>query len=166
MPRDTKSVQILQERAHYLATNEVSHQQTEGLVSYLQFRLGNESYGIPYPYAKEVIHFIKPTKVPFASNSILGVINRHGILVPVFDLKKLFHLESCPSENNYLILIQCNDMTIGFTVDNINENHSYEPSTLDATFNSEELIKSEYILGIHDGITAIINVEAILAELL
>ena len=165
MPKNKEAARVLCERANYLARNEINNKEKAGVISYIKFRLGtNERYGIPYLYAKEVIQYVPPTKVPFVPDYIAGVINRRGGLLPVFDLKQLFHIQSTPAEYTHIILIAYNNMTVGVLADSIEGSDTYEPSTLDASLTSEALIKPDYIVGLHQGVTAIINVKAILSE--
>ena len=166
MPKNSVATRVLYERAAILAAHELDIKEQEGFVSYIKFRLGaNERYGISYHYAKEVMQHTSPEKVPFVPNYIAGVINHRGALLPVLDLKQLFHIQPGTHENTHIILIHCHRMTVGFLVDGIEGNDAYDPMALETTLACEEIMKPGYIEGLHQGITAIINVEAILADI-
>jgi len=162
MPKHKEASRILLARANHLAIHDLDKKEKEGFISYIKFRLGvNECYGVPYHYTKEVMQHIIPTKVPFVPDFIAGVINRRGSLLAVFDLKKMFHIQSSTVEHGYIILITNQHMTVGFLADSIDGSDTYDPTTLDTALPSEDLTKSDYIIGLHKGVTAIINVDAI-----
>ncbi len=165
MPKNKEAERVLHERANYLAIPDPDIKEKKEFVSYIRFRLGtNENYGIPYHYAKEVIQYIPPTKIPFVPDYIAGVINRRGALLPVFDLKQIFHIQAPAAEPTHIILITDGNMTIGILASRIEGSDTYDPSMLDASLTSEDLIKPDYIVGLHQGMTAIINVDAILSD--
>lgn len=165
MPKQKEATRILHERANYLAIHETDTKEKKGFISYIKFRLGaNESYGVPYHYTKEVMQHMTPIKVPFLPDFIAGVINHRGALLAVFDLKKLFHIQSSVVNQAYVILITNQHMTVGILADSIDGSDAYDPTALDAALLSEDIIKPEYIVGLHQGLTAIINVDAILSD--
>jgi chemotaxis signal transduction protein len=165
LPTDKESYRILQERADFLATTTPDPKENKKSVSYIKFHLGeHEWYGIPYYYAKEVIRNIPPTKIPFVPHYIVGVINRHGALITVFDLKQRLNLQSSINENNHIILVTSKNTTVGFLVDHIEGADIYDPTALDTHLTSGWMAKSQYIIGLHQGIIAILNVETLLSD--
>jgi purine-binding chemotaxis protein CheW len=166
LPKDAISQQILLERAHLLAKEKVNKDEQESLIKYIRFRLGqNESYGIPYEKTNEIIENTLLTRVPHVPFFIAGVINRRGTLIAVIDLKKLFRSPATEEiGNNYIIIVHTqNNMVIGILVDYIDESDVYNPSLLDPAISSQG-VASQYILGIHEGRTAIINIETMLSD--
>lgn len=167
MPQDEDALHILHSRAQQFAISNTKQDSTQNDgVKYICFSLGNthERYGIPYHYATEVISNVKPSKLPKAPKHIAGVINRRGNLIAVIDLKYFFHTNLPDSnKNTYIIVITAKDTTIGILADNIEGSYVYEPSQLDPPFTFLDLIKPELIIGLHQGVTAIINVEALIS---
>jgi len=166
MPQGEEDLRILHERAELFAKHAIDNIENAHEVSYVKFRLGvHEQYGIPYQYAKEVMHNVTLTKLPFVPSLIAGIINRRGMLLAVLDLKQLFHIQPTEYDNNsYIIVVMGNGMTIGILADGIEGSNAYDPITLDVSLSSDGVIKPEYIVGLHKGRTAIINVEGILSD--
>lgn len=54
---------------------------------YLTFKLGNEGFALEISKVREVLDYIKITKVPRTPEFMLGVINLRGNVVPVVDLR-------------------------------------------------------------------------------
>jgi purine-binding chemotaxis protein CheW len=65
-------------------------QEQSGSQQYLTFMLGGETYGIGIMAVKEIIEFSGITEVPMMPESIRGVINLRGAVVPVMDLAARF----------------------------------------------------------------------------
>jgi len=165
LPTDKESYRILHERADFLAMTTLDTKDNKKNISYIKFHLGKQEwYGIPYHYAKEVIRNITPTKIPFVPHYIVGVINRHGALIAVFDLKQRLNLQSSNNENAHIILVTFNNITVGFLVDHIEGSETYDPNALDTRLTSRWMVKSEYIVGLHQGVIAILNVESLLSD--
>ncbi len=166
IPTDQISKNVLIQRAKMLSVkHEVNDEQKTSLVNYIRFKLGNnEFYGIPYEKIKEVMNNFLLTSVPNLPSFVAGIINLRGILITVIDLKILFgipHTES--SENPQVIVVNKENMLVGILIDNIIGNDFYDPSSLDLPLLSQS-IAPEFILGINQGVTAIINIETILAD--
>jgi purine-binding chemotaxis protein CheW len=65
-------------------------QEQSGSQQYLTFMLGGETYGLRIMAVKEIIEFSGITEVPMMPESIRGVINLRGAVVPVMDLAARF----------------------------------------------------------------------------
>jgi len=166
MPNSASDLNILRQRAEFLAKQDITDTENKNLISYIRFRLGeNEHYGIPYHHAKEVMRNIIPTILPNVPRFIAGVINRRGALIAVVDLKQLFHSSATKYDKEaHVIIIEGKDITIGVLTNNIEGSGEYDPNLLDAPLHFNNAIKSNYILGLHHGTTAIIQVEAVIAD--
>jgi len=62
------------------------------IAQYLTFTLADEQYAVNVQYVWKVLEYTQITKVPNTSDFMLGVINLHGSVVPVMDLRKKFNL--------------------------------------------------------------------------
>jgi len=167
LPQGAEEQSVLQERADRIAKQVIANIQKTDIDTYVCFRLGpHEQYGLRFQQAKEVMHNLSPTKLPHAPDFIAGVINRRGSLLAVLDLKRLFHIKPDGYEKDtYILVAMGKKMTIGILADTIEGSRSYDPNTLDAPLPSEGIIKSEYISGLHQGTTALINIDAILSDI-
>lgn len=166
LPQDKEALDVLQDRAGKIARQVITNLQKTSEDAYICFRLGaREQYGLPYSHAKEVMHNLSPTPLPHAPEFIAGVINRRGALLAVLDLKRLFHIQAPETASPYIVILTGNQMTVGVLADSIEGSRAYDPGNLDAPLPTEGLIKPEYILGLHQAQTALLNVDAILSDL-
>jgi len=71
-------------------TNSAASKDGGAPAQYLTFMLGGEAFGIGIMAVKEIIEFGSITEVPMMPDSIRGVINLRGAVVPVMDLAARF----------------------------------------------------------------------------
>lgn len=168
MPKSEQTQKILDKHAKRLAQQAHKKSSTGNLTTYIRFRLGTKDYyGIPYQFAKEVMPKPKITQVPCVPDFVTGVINWRGVLLSVLDLKKFFRLQSTSSSDNtnaYIIVIAEKGIMLGILTDNIEGSDMFDSENIDAPFSSQKFVKPEYILGLHKGSTAIINIKSIIAS--
>jgi purine-binding chemotaxis protein CheW len=167
MPCSKKSKAILHARAELIANNLIETIDESEKANYIRFYLGqNEQYGIDYIYIKEVVDKVMITKLPCAPHFIAGIINRRGALLPIIDLKKLFFNEPAGSINaDNIIIVSANNITMGFLADRIEGNTRYNEHSLHEPLLSETITNIEFIVGLHQAKTAMINVDAVISYL-
>ena len=93
---------------------------------YLTFMLGGELFAIGILVIKEIIEYGQLTTVPMMPESIRGVINLRGAVVPVIDLSARFGREPAQTTRRTCIVIievQSEDghQVVGLIVDAVNE---------------------------------------------
>lgn len=165
MPKDEAAQRILHERAVQLASYEPGISEQNG-VAYVRFRLGpNEHYGIAYQYVHEVLHYVSIAKPPFVPEFITGVINWRGALISVIDLMKFFHPGRLESSSKIIIIINANDVTFGLLINRVEGNGIYQPNQLGTPLTSVNVAHTEYILGLDQAVTAILNIDALVLGL-
>lgn len=163
MPKSKEALRILQARAQELAKYEESASESNG-IAYVQFRLGqNESYGIAYQYVHEILHNITLAKPPGVPDFIAGVINWRGSLITVVDLLKFFHPDPTEHKNEFIIVCNINDSTLGLLVNRVEGSAVYQSSQLSIPLSSANVTNPEYILGLDQSVTAILNVDVLVA---
>ncbi len=72
----------------------------------LTFKLGESNFAIPIDYVVRVEQAAAITKIPNLPQHILGLLNHHGTLIPVVDIRSALTFESSPlrPENQFIIL--------------------------------------------------------------
>lgn len=168
MPSKVGEQTILHERAERLAIQKTNVNEIKKDVNYVCFRLGQrELYGIPYHSAKEVLNSYKMTQVPFVPDYIAGVINHRGLLLPILNIKKLLQLQGKTAqtkENGFIIIVYANKITMGILVDNIEGDDSFDSTNLEIPSSPIGKIKADYVIGLHKGKIAILNVDSIILD--
>ncbi len=89
---------------------------------YLTFVIDNEIFGIDIAHVIEIIPVPAITWIPENPESIKGIINLRGSIIPVIDVRIRFEKEErAYDELTCIIVIEYEDNHIGMIVDTINE---------------------------------------------
>ena len=87
---------------------------------YLGFKLNHKTFGLEAKDVLRVSQIVEITPVPQASETIMGIINVMGEVVPVVDLRKQLNFPARSiSYSDYLIIVRTNDQSLSFVVDEI-----------------------------------------------
>lgn len=165
MPRDPATCKVLAERGLAIA-KPVSQQRYEQRAEYLRFRLGAvELYGIPYHYLDGLRYIGKLSQVPCTPKFIAGVVNYRGELLTVLDLKQFFRIPPlAQAGESRIIVVKHAGVRVGLLVDDVEGNEAYQRAELAPPLGSDGVTNMEYVLGIHDGCVALLNIEAMLND--
>jgi len=133
--------------------------------------IGKERYGIDLPDVAEVFPPLRPTRVPGTAAVFAGVINVHGEIRPVIDLRRLLGIDPVTDTVQKaglarVILLRRNGREMGLQIDTVEqirwigpeENGSREPS-------GTSLQISTYIKGSTKDLLMLLSTEALFAEL-
>jgi purine-binding chemotaxis protein CheW len=94
---------------------------------YLTFELAGETYGIGILKIREIIKVMEITSLPNASNSVRGVINLRGKIIPVVDLRMRFGVEAAEfTDRTCIVVVDLENEAgvrtlVGATVDSVSE---------------------------------------------
>ncbi|WP_457674580.1 chemotaxis protein CheW [Thiolapillus sp.] len=105
-------------------------QSEQGTNQYLTFCLAGEEYGINILKVQEIRGWSDVTPMPNTPESILGVINLRGTVVPIIELRRHFGLpEASRGPTTVIIVIKAEDdkgnqRTMGMVVDAVSEVHN------------------------------------------
>ncbi len=95
---------------------------TEELLQLVGFKIGEEEFAVDILRVQEIIKMIMMTKVPNTPEYVKGVINLRGRIIPVIDLRKRLGLkEKEADQNSRIIVVEIEENTIGFIVDEVSE---------------------------------------------
>ncbi len=86
------------------------------------FKLDNEEYGLDIMKVSGIEKYQKVVKTPNSPAYIEGIINLRGEVLPIYSLRKKFSLQQKePDDETKIIVVNTNDMKIGFVVDSVKE---------------------------------------------
>lgn len=92
------------------------------LEKYLTFIVDNEVYGLEILKVREIVAMIHISKVPLVPNYVKGVINLRGKVIPVIDIRLKFGMEDVEyNEHTTIIIVDIEELSIGFIVDETSE---------------------------------------------
>lgn len=142
----------------------------EPLGKHLTFRLGAELYGVAILSVREIIALMDITPVPRTPESMRGVINLRGKIIPVIDLRLKFGMSATEETELTCIVVvdlPCGGQTIqmGVLVDSVEEVLDIDAEHLEEMprFGSE--VDTDFIRGvgkIEDKVVMLLDVRRIL----
>ena len=103
------------ERTRKNSVSSAAGSKMSGLVS---FSLDDRRFAIPLSAVKRIERIVAITPLPKAPDIVVGIINFHGQVIPVVDIRSRFNMTSRPLElNDQLLIIQTGARSIAFIVD-------------------------------------------------
>lgn len=121
----------------------------ETILQLVTFKIEDEEFAIDILKVHEINKMMTITKIPNASESIKGVINLRGKIIPVVDLrKKLGFIEKPHDKSTRIIVVECDSIILGFIVDSVSEVLRIPENTIEPPPSVVSGISSEFIEGI------------------
>lgn len=118
--REAKAVEaVWRERAVRLSERPISAGPAQNAFPVLVLGMGKERYGIDLPDVAEVLPLLRPTPVPGAPAVFAGVINVHGEIRPVIDLKRFLGMEAAEDGHPRVILLRKDGRELGLQIDSV-----------------------------------------------
>ncbi len=156
---------ILRERALIFAREVDSADTAEEVLTIIEFRLANETYGIASAFVREVYPLKDFTPLPDTPAFILGIINVRGSILSVVDMKKFFNLpDKGLGELNKVIIIHDSNMEFGILADSIIGTFSIPLKDIQPSPNTVSGIGVDYLRGVTDNCVIILDAEKILGD--
>lgn len=121
----------------------------EEILQLVTFKLDTAEFGIDIYKVQEINKMMDLTKVPNTPSYIEGVVNLRGRIIPVFSLRQKVGLQ--PKENDSetrIIVIELEENTIGFIVDEVKEVLRIPKEITEAPPDIIAGINSDYTTGI------------------
>jgi purine-binding chemotaxis protein CheW len=89
-------------------------------VTFVTFHLGSQTYALPISNVQQIIEMVTITPLPQVDPAVVGVINFHGSLVPVLNMRRLLNLpDLAPTLHTPLIMVNVSDRLTGLLVDEV-----------------------------------------------
>jgi purine-binding chemotaxis protein CheW len=119
---------------------------------YLTFYLGDEGYGLEILKVQEIIGMQEITKIPRTPDSVKGVINLRGKVIPVVDLRRKFGMiEQDRTRKTCIIVVQVSregsGLIMGIIVDEVSEVLNISEDQIEAAPSLGTHVDTHFILG-------------------
>ena len=113
------------------------------------FRIGNETFGVRIASVREIVRVPEITSVPSAPDTVEGVINLRGKIIPVMDLRKRFgHVDIQPDKKNRILVVELQNKLIGLIVNAASEVLKIPPSEIEPPGSVFAEGESSYVTGV------------------
>ena len=139
---------------------------------YLTFALEGEVYGFPILKVKEILGMRAVTPLPQTSESVLGVINLRGLIIPVIDLRRKFGLAPQVFDRRTSIIVldlvvEGDPLLLGVVVDAVQEVQTIADDKINRLAGLESKARTSAVQGVAEtplGIRILVDADKILAE--
>lgn len=113
------------------------------------FRIGEETFGVRIASVREIVRVPEITSVPNAQETIEGVINLRGKIIPVIDLRKRFgQAEIHSDKKNRILVVELENKLIGLIVNSASEVLKIPPSEIESPGSVFADGESSYVTGV------------------
>lgn len=131
----------------------------------LQFRLAWEDYAVEVRFVREVSLLAQLTPVPCTPPFVLGIVNLHGEIVSVIDLKTFFELPAQGlGDLNRLIVLEGEGMRFGILADAITGLASLPLAELQPALPTLTGLRARYLRGVTPARTVVLDAGLLLAD--
>ncbi|MDP2861973.1 MAG: chemotaxis protein CheW [Desulfobacterales bacterium] len=92
------------------------------LIRLVNFNLDDQKYALFLSAVIRIIRVVEITSLPKAPEIVLGVINMHGLIIPVFDIRKRFRLPPRDMQlDDQMIVGYTSKRTVALLVDSVSD---------------------------------------------
>jgi chemotaxis signal transduction protein len=156
---------VWRERANRLSQRAVRAEVGQNALPVLVLGIGKERYGIDLPDVTEVLPPVRVTPVPGAAAVFSGVINVHGEIRPVIDLRRLLGMKTVrDGDLSRVILLRREGREIGLQIDSVEQIRWIGSGDLQSAGNADRG-SSHYIKASTKDLLMLLSAEALFTEL-
>lgn len=141
-------------------------QERDEVWQFIGIRLGNETYGIPVGKIKEITKPLQITAIPGTAPHIMGLMNLHGEILCIADVKILLNMgKAIPEENSRVVVIKTAEGPVGIFCDEVIDIYDIKEKNIEATLSTLSAEISAYIQGmvqVESGLMGILDIEKLL----
>jgi purine-binding chemotaxis protein CheW len=158
--------QILRERARVLAketTQDAALQ--EETMRVVEFSLARERYAVEAVFVRSVQQAPQLTPIPCTPAFVLGIINVHGRILSVVDLRAFFDLPPISTaQREAVIILRTEKLELGVLIDEVLGSWLLPVKSVKTVAAGRFGIRREYLRGIVDEQIIVLDVERILSD--
>jgi purine-binding chemotaxis protein CheW len=161
--RDKKK--ILKSRAKKLSIGEEKKGEKTAYREVLEFILGGERYALEIGYIREIYPMKEYTVLPCTPPFITGIINVHGQVLTIMDMKKFFDLpEKGLTDLNKAIIVRKDDIELGILADEVLGFRNIGELELQPGFPILKDLRADFLKGMTSEGLIVIDVSRLLSD--
>jgi chemotaxis signal transduction protein len=127
----------------------------------LTFSLAKQRYGLLVADVVEVVAMVELMTVQEAPEAILGMVNRHGAVLPMIDLRRVLgHEAQSITTGSLFVVVQHDSRQVGLVVDEVHQVEYVDTNQLQTSTKSGKYIRG--IISHRSALMQVINPEPLL----
>ena len=131
------------------------------------FEIQDEQFGVDIASVESIIKMQPLTRIPHTLEFVEGVTNLRGVVVPVIDLRKRFHMkETALDKESRIMITNLNGVKVGMIVDSVSEVLTISTDIIDPTPPMISTINTDFIDGIariNEQLVILLDLEKVLS---
>ena len=160
-----KEKDVLKARARLLAREPLTEKTESEFLELLEFSLAYETYGVETVYVRETRPLRDITPVPCTPPFVLGLINVHGRIISVIDIKNFFGLPvKGLTDLNKVIIMHDGEMEFGILADTILGIRTVLIAELQPSLPTLTGVREEYLKGVTKERTVVLDGKKLLGD--
>jgi purine-binding chemotaxis protein CheW len=164
-PTPEEKKKILKTRAKKLSQKPEEKETFEKYIEVVEFLLAYEKYAIESSYVREIYPLKELTALPCTPSFVIGIINVHGQIISIIDIKKFFELpEKGLSDLNKVIILNNEVMEFGILADVILDVRRIQLTDIQPSLPTLTGIREEYLKGVTGEQVVILDAGKILSD--
>jgi len=164
-PSEEERRRVLKKRARTIAREPSQREGERAHIDVVEFVIAHECYGIESIYLREVYPLREFTPLPCTPSFVMGIMNIHGQIVSIVDLKAIFELTGdAPCHRNRVLILQHGGMEMGLLTDAILGLRSIPLSHIQTSLSTLTDIRAEFFRGVTDDGVVILDGSKILGD--
>jgi len=161
---DEQALALMEERARKLARVEQREQVIEDL-EVATFALANERYAVESKHIREIAPFTGLTRVPGAPDFVAGVVNLHGQIVAIIDIRRLSGLPHGKPDSDSKVIVLGHERTeFAIIADSVDRIERFNRSELLEPPDGVSGIGREHMLGVTLEALIVLDGEALMND--
>ena len=125
---------------------------SKNIEKYIRFSLGTEKYAVHLLMVREVIPTPETTSLPNSPAHFIGIMNLRGQIISIYDLRKKLGVKPiAENEEEAVIIVNIEDVSIGFMVDSIDQVLAVPMENVVAVPQTNSQVNTKFIDGVHRG---------------
>ena len=138
----------------------------EEIRQFIGIRLGQEIYGIAVEKIRTIAKPLQITSIPGTAPHIMGLMNLHGEILCVVNLKLLLNTrKAVPTENSRIVIVKTAEGPVGIFCDEVIDIYDIANKNIEATLSTVNTEIGVFIQGqvqIECGLMGILDIEKLL----
>jgi len=102
-------------------------------LQFVSFVVGDEEYAFDIGVVKEILRLTEITAVPNAPSHVRGLLTVRSVLLPILDLRTMLGMHETDAEDQRVLVVEVEGLTVGLLVDKVNEVLRVPVSVIDDT---------------------------------
>jgi purine-binding chemotaxis protein CheW len=119
-----------------------------GARQFVTFNMGAENFAVPLTDVQEIIRLPEMVDVPLAADSLEGLANLRGSVLPIINLRRIFNMEDVDHDDSTRVVVMNNGKPIGFVVDKMARVVTAEPREVEKIDGIKATIDTDLLDGI------------------